>query len=69
MKKYFIQQFILFLDDCSLQKLVQKGTRKSQCLDFQTYLNDSLTRYKFIKFATEDNNFNGKLFFIQFSYF
>ncbi|CAL7948465.1 unnamed protein product [Xylocopa violacea] len=28
-----------------LQKKTQKGTRKSQCLDFETYVNDSLNRY------------------------
>ncbi|PBC25399.1 hypothetical protein APICC_09447 [Apis cerana cerana] len=29
----------------SLKKCTQKGTRKSQCLNFETYIKDALTRY------------------------
>ncbi|XP_029175954.1 methyltransferase-like protein 25 [Nylanderia fulva] len=31
-----------------LKKKVRKGTRKSQCLNFQTYVNDSLLRYDIV---------------------
>ncbi|XP_012273858.1 methyltransferase-like protein 25 [Orussus abietinus] len=34
-----------------LEKRVQKGTRKSQCADFETYLLDSLKRYRFKQFT------------------
>ncbi|XP_011641098.1 protein RRNAD1-like [Pogonomyrmex barbatus] len=40
----------------SLNKKVRKGTRKSQCLNFQTYIKDSLLRYDLIPYnlALED---------------
>ncbi|XP_017878991.1 methyltransferase-like protein 25 isoform X2 [Ceratina calcarata] len=41
----------------SLKKCTQKGTRKSQCLDFETYIKDSLHRYT-LKKLEEDAQFN-----------
>lgn len=36
------------LDNLVLKKKVQKGTRKSQCSSFQTYVKDSLLRYDLV---------------------
>ncbi|XP_070529559.1 probable methyltransferase-like protein 25 [Cardiocondyla obscurior] len=36
-----------------LKKKVRKGTRKSQCSNFQTYVKDSLLRYDFVPNADE----------------
>lgn len=49
------------LDNIILKKKVRKGTRKSQCSSFQTYIKDSLLRYDLIpntnvKFTGDTNN-------------
>ncbi|XP_014215993.2 uncharacterized protein LOC106644828 [Copidosoma floridanum] len=36
-------------NDLQIKKLVRKATRKSQCIDFETYLKDCMQRYTFEK--------------------
>jgi len=43
-------------NNCVLKKKVRKGTRKSQCLNFQTYVKDSLLRYDFIPNTDDTGN-------------
>lgn len=43
-----VLQLYAVRNQLELKKLVQKGTRKSQCENFPMYLKDSLKRYKFI---------------------
>lgn len=46
----------MFLDSISLKKNVRKGTRKSQCLNFETYVVDCMLRYSFEKSDTQEQD-------------
>lgn len=51
---YSMDQLInVILDNYVLNKKVRKGTRKSQCSNFQTYVKDSLLRYDLISNTDE----------------
>lgn len=57
--------YIYILDNLVLKKKVRKGTRKSQCSNFQTYIKDSLLRYDLMSDITPGAKLTGNYLKLQ----